>query len=388
MDDKRFDLAFRGQHKYRYDDTKKFDFGLAKLPKEFRKKWIEAVDRRFALILFMSFIFHFITALYFALNPPKGHISTKDIKRIQEQYASLVLKEEVVEVADTDINSGILGTGAKQETERVAEKEGSDSEDEGSGSKTKAGERGNANESRRGSRAASLEARRKTRNQISREVSSKGILGILSSSGSTASGSGVADVLGDVDAGGGNLDEVLSQLDGIKVANAGSGYGNGSGSGSGVRGGSRGVKGSRTTSGGGSIDALISERSTAKSTNVRRKGSLVVAQVSEIEGANGIKSESRNADDVSAVVNKHNSAIQYCYQRELKRNPNLKGKVVVRFTISPSGRVKAVSIVSSTLNNARVERCIISRIRRWDDFGSVDPSKGDAVFRQVYTFGY
>lgn len=384
MDDKRFELSLKGQNKYRYDDTKKFDFGLAKLPKEFRRRWRDVIDRRFALILFMSFIFHFMTALYFALNPPKEHISNKDIERIQQQYASLVLKEEVVEINQAELNTQLLGTGAKAKSENTQKSDGGNNE--GSGGKDEKGTGKGINESRKGNRDVGLEARRKTRDQISKEVSSKGILGILSSTGNTASGAGVEDVLGDVDESSGNLGDVLSQLDGIKVAGAGSGYGSGSGKGS--RGGARGLKGSRTTSGGGSIDALISERGTAKSSNVSRKGSIVVSKVSAIEGKDGIKSESRNPDDVSVVVNKHNSAIQYCYQRELKRDPNLKGKIVVRFTIDISGKVRIVNIISSTLNNARVERCVVSRIQRWDDFGAIDPSKGDAVFRQVYTFGY
>ena len=217
MDDKRFDLALRGQNKYRYDDTKKFDFGLAKLPKEFRKKWIDAIDRRFALILLMSFIFHFMTALYFALNPPKEQVSSKDIKRIQEQYASLVLKEEVVEVADADLNPRLLGSGAKAKLENAEQKANGEGKGDGSGSDNGGGDRGDRSDLKRGSRASSMEARRKTRDQISKEVSSKGILGILSSSGTTASGPGVADVLGDVDSGSGNLDQVL------KIFRSGSG---------------------------------------------------------------------------------------------------------------------------------------------------------------------
>ncbi len=384
MDDKRFELSLKGQNKYHYDDTKKFDFGLAKLPKEFRKRWRDVIDRRFALILFMSFIFHFMTALYFSLNPPKENISNKDIERIQKQYASLVLKEEVVKINDAEFNRRLIDAGAKAKTENFNEGDGSDRD--GTGRENERGSGNRTSENKNGNRDVGLEARRKTRDQISKEVSSKGILGILSSTGTSASGTGVEDVLGDVDSGSGNLDDVLSQLDGIKVADAGSGYGGGSGKGS--RGGTRGIKGSRTTSGGGGIDELISERGTAKSSNVKRKGTIVVSKVSAIEGSDGVKAESRNPDDVSAIVNKHNSAIQYCYQRELKRNPNLKGKLVVRFTIAPSGKVKIVNIISSTLNNARVERCILERIKRWDDFGVIDPAKGNAVFRQVYTFGY
>ncbi|MDQ7051652.1 MAG: AgmX/PglI C-terminal domain-containing protein [candidate division KSB1 bacterium] len=95
----------------------------------------------------------------------------------------------------------------------------------------------------------------------------------------------------------------------------------------------------------------------------------------------------RDIDAVAAIVKSHNAAIQYCYQRELKRNPNLRGKVVVRFIIDASGKVVEVSIVSSTLRNRRVERCIVNRIKRWN-FGAIEKSKGNTAFKQVYTFGY
>ena len=84
----------------------------------------------------------------------------------------------------------------------------------------------------------------------------------------------------------------------------------------------------------------------------------------------------------------HVKAIKYCYERELKRFPTLKGKVAVRVTVNPEGAVKHVEIVSSTLNNDRVERCIVSRIRLWKDFKAIDPKEGDVTFRQVYAFGY
>jgi len=93
----------------------------------------------------------------------------------------------------------------------------------------------------------------------------------------------------------------------------------------------------------------------------------------------------RDPDAVSAVVNSHNDAIEYCYQRELKRTPDLRGEISVRFTIDTEGKVISAQIVSSSLNNPEVERCVLSRVRRWDDFG---PAKVEATFRQVYTFGY
>ncbi len=96
----------------------------------------------------------------------------------------------------------------------------------------------------------------------------------------------------------------------------------------------------------------------------------------------------RDFNSIFPVIKHHEASINYCYARGLKRNPNLKGKVVVRFTVTPKGNVSEVTVVSSTLNNEQVEQCIVSRMSRWNDFGEVDASKGDATFRHVYVFGY
>ncbi len=54
-----------------------------------------------------------------------------------------------------------------------------------------------------------------------------------------------------------------------------------------------------------------------------------------------------------------------CYERELKKDPTLKGKIVVQFTIGPMGRVTNSKIGSSSMRNAAVGSCILGRIRSW-----------------------
>src|SRR4029077_11890527 len=41
-------------------------------------------------------------------------------------------------------------------------------------------------------------------------------------------------------------------------------------------------------------------------------------------------------------------AIQGCYERELKRNPSLKGKVIIRFSIKTTGRAENIEIEEDT----------------------------------------
>ncbi len=353
------------------------------LPKEYRRQLRDYFDKRFVLIWFATFIVHFFTALYFAINPPNTSVNRSEIDRIQRQFATFVLEKEVLEnsvepenfpvddIVHENITTGTevqeksnIGTTSRFKSENVGETKGATAE------------------SRKIGHSLGSEERQTHREQISREVSSKGLLGLLTGSGSNTKGEAIKDVLGETAESQSNLEAILGNLEELKrtgKSTTGSVYGSAKGS--------RTQKGTRATSGGG-IDDLISEREQVKSTAVKRQGNLVVEKVSSIADERGIKSESRDPDKVSEVVNRHNSSIQYCYQRELKQNPDLKGKLVVRFTITPEGKVGDVKLISSTLNIPRIERCVVSRIRRWDDFGQIDPSKGDATFRQVYTFGY
>lgn len=55
--------------------------------------------------------------------------------------------------------------------------------------------------------------------------------------------------------------------------------------------------------------------------------------------------------------------IKSCYERGLNLDPNLEGKIIVRFTIEERGMVRKASVPSSTLRNAKVESCVAERIR-------------------------
>lgn len=57
--------------------------------------------------------------------------------------------------------------------------------------------------------------------------------------------------------------------------------------------------------------------------------------------------------------------ILYCYERQLSANPNLYGKIAVKFTIAGTGQVETQSINDTTLKNLSVESCILSKISKW-----------------------
>ncbi|MDQ7064574.1 MAG: AgmX/PglI C-terminal domain-containing protein [candidate division KSB1 bacterium] len=348
--------------------------GAGVFPKEFERRFIDSLDKRYTAILIVSLLIHLTMVSYFATHPPTTEVTDKEIAQIQKRFASLVLDrpkiEETVKFAET---TDIGKAKAAREEKKAEPKPGKKSQPKRSGK----GRRAATVEGRKAERATAAAGRRRSREQIQKAVSNQGILGLLTSTSKTASGSEVEDVLtsGKV---GQNLDRALENISGLKRGEAGAG---------GPRKG-RNIRAARETGGGG-IDELVEGLGKSEVSGVSRSNNLVTdASGSLLEEADEtVNRGGRDIDAVAAIVKSHNAAIQYCYQRELKRNPNLRGKVVVRFIIDASGKVVEVSIVSSTLRNRRVERCIVNRIKRWN-FGAIEKSKGNTAFKQVYTFGY
>ena len=95
----------------------------------------------------------------------------------------------------------------------------------------------------------------------------------------------------------------------------------------------------------------------------------------------------RAPEFISAIMSAQNEKLQKYYQQELKINPNLKGYLEIRFTVAPSGKVTAVSLLHSTLKNSKIEQHVLKTIKNLKDFGSCDPETGDKTFRQRYNFG-
>lgn len=70
-------------------------------------------------------------------------------------------------------------------------------------------------------------------------------------------------------------------------------------------------------------------------------------------------------DVINAVVQRHRSEIRACYDAALQRNPSLKGKIVVKFSISPDGIVTTAGIKESSLGDGSLGNCIVARVKSW-----------------------
>jgi TonB family protein len=251
-----------------------------------------------------------------------------------------------------------------------------------------------ANRGRSGSGSSSSVSRRQFRTALSRAVSRKGILGMMTGVDVSMVKDGAGVLAGNGDGEGEdlgkNLDELLSSVGNGNSqetldSGGGGGEGSGSSSGTGTGTGVGGVRGSRSGRL-ANLDDVVARLGDSRVGSISRKGELKIEKTSEMAGQ-AKKSVYRSPDVIREVLLRHVNVVKYCYERALRQNPELKGKVAVRITVVPDGSVSDADIVSSTLNNADVEQCILSRIRMWKDFEPIDPIEGSVTFKQTYTFG-
>ncbi len=72
---------------------------------------------------------------------------------------------------------------------------------------------------------------------------------------------------------------------------------------------------------------------------------------------------SRSREEIELIFDKNKGAIYALYNRALRRNPLLQGKVVLKLTIAPSGQVTACEILSSELEDPELERKLVQRVK-------------------------
>ena len=80
---------------------------------------------------------------------------------------------------------------------------------------------------------------------------------------------------------------------------------------------------------------------------------------------------SRSIEEIKLVFERNKGAIYALYNRALREDSSLQGKVVVQLKIDPAGHVVDCRILSSELKNDDLERKLAARIRQFD-FGAKD----------------
>ena len=294
-------------------------FRVTGFPKEFERNIWEALDKRFYLILFGSWILMILITGYMG---SRDYASDELADKIRARYLEQLGVSVQIDIGEEEVESDGPGIGEEQEEQADDRAE----RDEGKREEV----RGQSASERAQARRAAAAARGRQRQQMEQAVAGTGILGVLSAGGGGGSGDAVIDVLGGAAGGTGDLDAVLSGVGGLATASS---------AGQRTRIGSRG--GGRA-SGSADINDLIGGIGSVGSKSIGRSGSIKMALESARVSGTGTKAANRSSEEISRVINSHNDAIEFCYKREARLNPNLKGDLIIEFIIA---KLKVIPVV-------------------------------------------
>jgi TonB family protein len=314
------------------------------LPPSVRGSLTQNLDWMMVAIVALSFIGHAGFVLYLrSVDWPRK----PDIEEIPDRFVQMIVpkKEEKKVEQKVDPNAG------KQEAKAEKKKGGGES----------ARPKGPKDPEAEARAAAERRAR------LAKEVASMGVLKALTAKGE---GGAVADLLKGGDPGG-DADKVFGQVGGVGMAGAGSGGGGLRGKGTGGTGNAQGIAGLRAS---GPGEVGTGERGAERGAVLR--GSVKDSAPVDIDG-------NLDPNVVASTIRSRKGAVIACYEKALKRNPSLAGKVVLRFTISSIGKVTAAEIDNNTLGDDEVGNCMTSIVKTWR-FPA--PSGGDVQFSYPFIF--
>ena len=311
------------------------------LPASVRGSALSGVDWFFTIIASLSFLFHLIFVIYLRnVDWPRK----PDIEAVPDRFVQMVVKKEEKK--------------PEPKKEEVAKTEEPKKEEKAKGEEKKQ-KRELTDEEKAKLAEAKAKADAERRARLAEQVKSTGLLKLLGAK--SEAGGSIADVLGkgDVDR---DQEKAFQGVGGVGVASADS-----------LRGIKSGGSGSGRVADAGSLrgGAGIAGSDTGKGAGERTVKAAIKTEAPAVDGE-------LDPAMVAKEVRSRLGAIKACYERALKRNPNLSGKVVIHWTITQAGTVSGVDVEQDTLGDAEVASCIKSLIARWrfpaPAGGSVDVS--------------
>ncbi len=308
------------------------------LPAAAKGGWVKSIEWHFVTIILLSALVQAGPCMFLVLkdwpeiDPKTAKIPDRFIDlmvpdRVEEPPPEEVVADAVEETGDEPVEEKV-----EKEVEKVAEKKAAAPQD----AETKA-------------RAAAAKKR-----ELAKKVQNNSLLKFIGAKGAGGGAGTVADAL----AGGAarsKIDEAFNGATGVAAAEVGQDR-------------SRRGAGAAGDAGGEAVGIgdLKSKRTGTKvSTGAKKKEVKVKAKVSTKGPSSTIGSGKLAKTAIASVVKRRIRAVQACYERELKKNSSLAGKVTVQFTIGTVGRVTSAKITVNTTKSAAVGSCIKQRIGLW-----------------------
>ncbi|MBZ0271417.1 AgmX/PglI C-terminal domain-containing protein [bacterium] len=310
---------------------------LTGLPKEFRRGMIHKIEPAFVIILICSAILHIATIAYLNSLPAQESLSEDRVAQFQNRIAQI----DITEIPPEEP----LEDKALEEKKEEPKKAGGEKKAE-------------PKEAPPGDPGPPAE-------EPVEDVATKGLIGVITAL--KESGGAVDDIIsgGTTDSG---LDTALSKIaGGVDVASGGKGLEQrGGGSGGNLTATSAGNLG--TVGGPRSVDS--GEKKLVKVARVSTGGSSMPSNV--------------DAGSVRGYIMGRIGLVRSCYERALKLDPTLQGKVGVSFNIGADGGVTSCSVASNTISNQSVADCVCRSVGRFHF--PVPPEGGAATVNYSFIF--
>jgi hypothetical protein len=289
----------------------------------------DRLDWLFANIATISLLLHIAFIIILMLTPADPSRLSEDLFKNPNRFVKLILKEP-------------------EKKEKKKEKLDLSGAKDGGKHKDKEGKFGKKDKPKKDALASKKGAPTVDPNKRERDRKIAFKAGLL---GLTGAATAVSNVSGPGGLGTG-INNALGGLKGSEFGDAGGAGGLGyRGTGGGGGGNALGIGGlgsgtGRGTGGAGSIDL-----------GGRGKGTTRI-----IPGRTVIKG-SLSKEEIARVIRRHLNQIKYCYEKELTKKPNLRGKITSRFIIAGTGRVQMAKVYQTTMGYAPTEKCIVRIIK-------------------------
>jgi hypothetical protein len=305
-------------------------------------------DKTFAFYLFITAILHIVLALYVsAMEIVEDELSFADIP---DRFAKIMV-EEAEEDKKDDEDKKKKGRKKENIGKRMGGKQG------------KIGDK-------KTPKYIKTKIPKARKELITKSLKARGVFGAVSNSGFTDltddSGPNVA----------GRLQASFNGTSGDEFV-AGRGSGGTGFRGTGTGGGGTGYG---RIGGTGDIDTG-GGRGTKVSLSKGRKGER---KVPKLKKGTASFSGFCKKSDIQNVVSRKSKSIRYCYEKELQRTRDLKGKVKLVWIIGMNGKVESVNVQEDTVKNPRMTSCLKRQVERWS-FNKPEGGKCKIAYPFIFT---
>lgn len=133
----------------------------------------------------------------------------------------------------------------------------------------------------------------------------------------------------------------------------------------------------------GSIAGRMRPGANGTGTGVAMRATIPPPKPTDVEL--GGEAGSRSPESILRVIRTHIGGFRYSYEKALKDNPEIGGKISLKFTIAPSGDITAIEVVSSSTGIAALDNDIKDKARRMK-FDSIE--KGNVTVTYAFVLDH